>query len=130
NHTVTKKYTSILEKESFSLLFFTHQRPPYIAPLVYAAQQLKLKTAAFIFSWDNLASKGRMASNFDYYLVWSDLMKQDLLQFYIALKDTQIKVVGTPQFVPYVMSQYKMSKENYIAEFGLTSLLNSICFGC
>lgn len=130
NHTVTKKYTSILEKESFSLLFFTHQRPPYIAPLVYAAQQLKLKTAAFIFSWDNLASKGRMASNFDYYLVWSDLMKQDLLQFYLALKDTQIKVVGTPQFVPYVMSQYKMSKEDFIAEFGLNSQLKSICFSC
>jgi hypothetical protein len=130
NHSVTKEYISILENESFNLLFFTHQRPPYIAPLVYAAQQLKLKTAAFIFSWDNLASKGRMASNFDYYLVWSDLMKQDLLQFYIALKDNQIEVVGTPQFVPYVMPQYKMSKEDFITEFGLDSRLKTICFSC
>lgn len=130
NHNITKTYSSILEQESFSLLFFTHQRPPYIAPLVYAAQQLKLNTVAFIFSWDNLASKGRMASNFDYYLVWSDLMKQDLLQFYISIKEAQIKVVGTPQFVPYVMPEYKMSKQAFLSEFNLETHLKTICFSC
>lgn len=130
NHEITKTYESILEQEQFSLLFFTHQRPPYIAPLVYTAQQKKLKTVAFIFSWDNLASKGRMASNFDYYLVWSDLMKQDLLQFYISIKEAQIKVVGTPQFVPYVMPEYKMSKQEFLSEFKLDIHLKTICFSC
>tara|TARA_R110000868_G_C10963746_1_gene768816 strand:+ start:1278 stop:2663 length:1386 start_codon:yes stop_codon:yes gene_type:complete len=130
NHKITNEYTSILENEQCSLLFFTHQRPPYIAPLVYAAQQRKLKTAAFIFSWDNLASKGRMASNFDYYLVWSDLMKQDLLQFYRSIKKDQIKVVGTPQFVPYIMPEYKMSKQDFISEFELDPNLKTICFSC
>ncbi len=130
NHRITKAYGSILEKEQFSLLFFTHQRPPYIAPLVYAAQQKKLKTVAFIFSWDNLASKGRMASNFDYYLVWSDLMKRDLLQFYTSINEAQIKVVGTPQFVPYVMDDYKLSKEDFISEFDLDFNLKTICFSC
>ncbi|MFH6769637.1 hypothetical protein V8G56_12870 [Gaetbulibacter aquiaggeris] len=130
NHKITIEYASILKEEEFNLLFFTHQRPPYIAPLVYAAQKNKLKTAAFIFSWDNLASKGRMASNFDYYLVWSDLMKQDLLQFYTAINEDQIKVVGTPQFVPYVMDDYKLSKEDFISEFNLDSNLMTICFSC
>ncbi|WNH11640.1 hypothetical protein [Thalassobellus suaedae] len=130
NHKITKEYKSILEKEQFTLLFFTHQRPPYIAPLVYAAQQLKLRTAAFIFSWDNLASKGRMASNFDYYLVWSDLMKQDLLQFYTSIEQEQIKVVGTPQFVPYAMPNYKIPKVEFIEEFNLNTNLKTICFSC
>ncbi|MFI0430093.1 hypothetical protein [Mariniflexile sp. HMF6888] len=130
NHRITKGYASILEKESFNLLFFTHQRPPYIAPLAYAAQQKKIKTAAFIFSWDNLASKGRMASNFDYYLVWSAVMKQDLLQFYTSIKQEQIKVVGTPQFVPYVMDDYKVSKEAFISEFNLDANLKTVCFSC
>ena len=130
NHKITKHYLSILEQELFSLLFFTHQRPPYIAPLVYAAQKKKLKTVAFIFSWDNLASKGRMASNFDYYLVWSELMKQDLLQFYLSIMDSQIKVVGTPQFVPYVMDYYKLSKEDFISEFNLDASLKTVCFSC
>lgn len=130
NHKITKAYSSILEQEQFSLLFFTHQRPPYIAPLVYVAQQKKLKTVAFIFSWDNLASKGRMASNFDYYLVWSELMKQDLMQFYTSIKESQIKVVGTPQFVPYVMDAYKLSKEDFLKEFKLDANLKTICFSC
>jgi hypothetical protein len=130
NHKITKRYQTILNKEQFNMLFFTHQRPPYIAPLVYAAQQQKLKIAAFIFSWDNLASKGRMASSFDYYLVWSDLMKFDLLQFYKSIKENQIKVVGTPQFVPYVMDDYKVSKEDFILEFNLDPNLKTICFSC
>ena len=130
NHKITNTYRSILEKEHFSLLFFTHQRPPYIAPLVYAAQQQHLKTAAFIFSWDNLASKGRMASHFDYYLVWSALMKQDLIQFYTSLKENQISIVGTPQFVPYAMSEYQMPKEEFISEFHLDANLKTICFSC
>ncbi|MFD0835503.1 hypothetical protein ACFQ0I_07015 [Mariniflexile aquimaris] len=130
NHKITIEYASFLAGEAFSLLFFTHQRPPYIAPLVYAAQQQKLKTAAFIFSWDNLASKGRMASNFDYYLVWSDLMRQDLLQFYTSIDVNQIKVVGTPQFVPYTMQDYKSSKEEFLSEFKLESNLKTICFSC
>ena len=78
-HPITKKYKQLLQDLQLDSLFFTHQRPPYIAPLVYAAEQLQLKTTAFIFSWDNLASKGRMAANFDGYLVWSELMKQELL---------------------------------------------------
>lgn len=130
NHNITKEYCSIIERERFSMLFFTHQRPPYIAPLVYAAQKLKLKTSAFIFSWDNLASKGRMASNFDYYLVWSDLMKRDLLKFYESITEEQIKIVGTPQFVPYVMEMYKISKSEFIKEFNLDSGLKTICFSC
>ncbi|MDO6758759.1 CDP-glycerol glycerophosphotransferase family protein [Tamlana sp. 2_MG-2023] len=130
NHVITKDYISLLEKEQFNLLFFTHQRPPYIAPLVYATQKIRIKTAAFIFSWDNLASKGRMAANFDYYLVWSNLMKQDLLQFYSAIKAEQIKEVGTPQFVPYVMSNYKVSKSEFIKYFNLDTNLKTICFSC
>ncbi|AEG99964.1 hypothetical protein [Lacinutrix sp. 5H-3-7-4] len=130
NHTITAQYKTILEEEAIDLLFFTHQRPPYIAPLVYAAQQLKIKTAAFIFSWDNLASKGRMASNFDYYLVWSTLMKKDLLQFYSTIQDQHVKVVGTPQFEPYVLPRYKTSKADFIKAFHLDASLQTICFSC
>ncbi|TNJ45866.1 hypothetical protein KFZ70_10255 [Tamlana fucoidanivorans] len=130
NHQITEAYRAILNDEEFSMLFFTHQRPPYIAPLVYAAQKQKLKTVAFIFSWDNLASKGRMASNFDYYLVWSDLMKQDLLQFYRAITEKQIAVVGTPQFVPYVMEDYQVLKSEFLKTFDLDEHLKTICFSC
>lgn len=130
NDSKTIGYRVILEKENFDLLFFTHQRPPYIAPLVYQAEKLKIKTASFIFSWDNLASKGRMAANFNYYLVWSDLMKSELQEFYSSIKEKDIEVVGTPQFEPYVLDRYKVSEEEFIAKFQLNPDLKTICFSC
>lgn len=127
---IVKNYKAILAKEKFDILFFTHQRPPFIAPLVYQAEQLKIKTASFIFSWDNLASKGRMAANFDYYLVWSDLMKEELVQFYKKVQPKDVSVVGTPQFEPYVLDRYKRTKEEFEARFNLEASKKTICFSC
>lgn len=127
---VSKKYKILLKNEKFDLLFFTHQRPPYIAPLIYEAEKINLKTACFIFSWDNLASKGRMAGNFSNYLVWSDLMKKEMLQFYTNVQSEQIEVVGTPQFEPYVLERYKTSKESFYLKFKLDSAKKTICFSC
>ena len=130
NNLIVVNYRTILQNEKFDLLFFTHQRPPFIAPLVYQAEQLKVKTASFIFSWDNLASKGRMAANFDYYLVWSELMKTELQQFYTSVKKEHIEVVGTPQFEPYVLERYKVSRDEFVERFNLDTSLKTICFSC
>lgn len=130
NDSRTVGYKDILKEENFDLLFFTHQRPPFIAPLVYQAEKLNVKTVSFIFSWDNLASKGRMAANFNYYLVWSDLMKSELQQFYSSVKSENIEVVGTPQFEPYVLDHYKVSNQEFISKFQLNSNFKTICFSC
>lgn len=130
NNSIVKGYKTIFDKEKFDILFFTHQRPPFIAPLVYWAEQLKIKTASFIFSWDNLASKGRMAANFDYYLVWSDLMKEELLHFYKKVSSQNVVVVGTPQFEPYVLEKYQTAKNDFYARFNLDPSKKTICFSC
>lgn len=130
NDIITNKYEELLLQNKINLLFFTHQRPPFIAPLVYAAEKLKIKTSAFIFSWDNLASKGRMAGNFDFYFVWSDLMKQELLTFYQSVNETQIKMVGTPQFEPYVMDRYGYDKTYFENKFKIDTNKPVILFTC
>lgn len=130
NNSKVKEYKIILQNENFDLLFYTHQRPPFIAPLVYHCEKLKIKTACFIFSWDNLASKGRMAANFDNYLVWSDLMKTELQQFYININKKNIEVVGTPQFEPYVLDRYKVSIQEFISNFNCNLNFKTICFSC
>lgn len=129
-HSITKDYEKLLIENQIDLLFFTHQRPPYIAPLIYVAEKLQLKTAAFIFSWDNLASKGRMAGNFDYYLVWSPLMKSELLHFYQGIKEESIHIVGTPQFEPYVLERYQSTKEEFTQKFNIDSSKQTVFFSC
>ncbi|MBZ9787833.1 hypothetical protein LB456_10240 [Psychroflexus sp. CAK57W] len=129
-HSTTQKYDRLLKMHSPDVLFFTHQRPPYIAPLIYAANKQGIATACFIFSWDNLASKGRMAGDFDKCLVWSKLMEKELLQFYPKIKPQQIQVVGTPQFEPYVMEAYKTSKEIFYKKFDLDREYKTLCYSC
>ena len=127
---ITKEYKTLIEKASLSCIFFTHQRPSYIAPMIYAANKANIKTACFIFSWDNLASKGRMAGNFDRYLVWSDLMKTELCQFYKSIKSDQIAVVGTPQFEPYVLDRFGYTRSKLCEQFNLNPDLPIIFFTC
>lgn len=127
---ITQSYLQLLKKDQTTHLFFTHQRPPFLAPFLYAAQQLKIPTCTFIFSWDNLASKGRMLGGFDHFLVWSHLMKEELLYFYPTVSTDKVKVVGTPQFEPYVMPKYQTTASAFYAKFELDSSLKIICYSC
>ncbi len=127
---ITQSYLNLLKEDQPTHLFFTHQRPPYLAPFLYAAQQLKIPVSTFIFSWDNLASKGRMLGAFDYFLVWSHLMKTELLYFYPKVNEDKVKIVGTPQFEPYVMPKYKTTAENFYTKFNLDTSLKTICYSC
>lgn len=130
SHQVTKECLGILKNNEPGLLFFTHQRPPYVVPLVAAAQNLGIKTSSFIFSWDNLASKGRMAARFDSYLVWSDLMKKELLHFYPVTRAEDVEIVGTPQFEPYIMPEYESNKNDFFKRFKIDPLIKTICYSC
>lgn len=130
NNTVTKNYYTLLNEDNPNLLFFTHQRPPYLAPFLDCAKQLKIHSCSFIFSWDNLASKGRMMGSFDSYLVWSDLMKDEMKIFYPNVKEQNIKVIGTPQFEPYILDKYKVDKDTFYREFKLDSSKKTICYSC
>lgn len=120
----------ILTENAVDLLFLTHQRPPFIAPLIVVSKSLKIKTVSFIFSWDNLASKGRMAGTFDYYLVWSELMKTELHYFYESIKSNRVKVVGTPQFEPYVLTRYEETKKSFTDRFNININIPTILFTC
>jgi len=127
---IAQSYLKLLKEDQPTHLFFTHQRPPFLAPFLYAAQQLKIPTSTFIFSWDNLASKGRMLGIFDYFLVWSHLMQSELVYFYPMVKKEKARVVGTPQFEPYVMSKYQTTASAFYAKFRLDANLKTICYSC
>jgi hypothetical protein len=130
NHMVTQKCIEVLKQTAPDVLFFTHQRPPYVLPLLVAARKSKIQSGVFIFSWDNLASKGRMAATFDFFYVWSKLMKKELLYFYPNSSKESVEIVGTPQFEPYVMPEYKLDKKSFFESFGLEHNKKTICYSC
>ena len=130
NNKVTKSYLEMLKVDEPDYIFFTHQRPTYLAPFLYGALKLKIPVSTFIFSWDNLSSKGRMLGTFDSFLVWSDLMKNELLYFYPSTSPEKVIVVGTPQFEPYAMDNYPTDKINFFEKFKLNRSKKIICFSC
>ncbi|WP_372744868.1 hypothetical protein [Lutibacter sp.] len=127
---IVKKYKRYLSEDSPDFIFFTHQRPYNLAPLLGAAKGCKIKTGTFIFSWDNLPSKGRMLGSFNHYFVWSDLMKDELLYYYSTISKSQVHVIGTPQFEPYVIVEYFKDKASFFQRFNLDETKKTIYYSC
>jgi UDP-N-acetylglucosamine:LPS N-acetylglucosamine transferase len=116
-----------LKKDKPALVFCTNQRISLaIAPLL-AAQDLKIPTVTFIFSWDNLP-KGTMVVETDYYFVWSFYMKKELLYYYPYIKENQIIVTGTPQFENYFQVNNIIAKEIFFKQYGLDIGKKYICY--
>ncbi|GIU73208.1 MAG: hypothetical protein KatS3mg004_0295 [Bryobacteraceae bacterium] len=62
-HRLFGHYLETWERLRPDVVFCTHQRPSSVLPaMVLAARRLGIPTATFIFSWDNLTSKGRIAA--------------------------------------------------------------------
>ena len=76
----------------------SHVHSTIITPWLQVARQAGSRTAAFLFSWDNLTSQGRMAPLYDDYLVWSEAIRHDLLRIYPEIRPEQVHITGTPQF--------------------------------
>lgn len=110
------------------IVFATHQRPKEVIPPVLAARQLGIPTATFIFSWDNLSSKGRIAAPFDYFLVWSEHMKRELLTHYPDVTADRVAVVGSPQFDAYGEEERIVSRAEFMKSLGLDPTRKLICY--
>jgi hypothetical protein len=116
-----------LKEEKPSIVFCTNQRPVLaLAPLL-AAQELGIPTATFIYSWDNLP-KATMVVETDYYFVWSEHMKKELLSYYPCIQENQIFVTGTPQFEPHFNLDKIVSKEHFFQTHKLDSNKKYICY--
>jgi len=121
-------YRRLFAEVKPSLLFCSHQRPLTVLPPVLAAKEMGVPTATFIFSWDNLTSKDRIAAPFDHYLVWSDHMRQELLRYYPDINSEQIHVVGTPQFDSYADPKLARPREEFFRRIGGDPARPLICY--
>lgn len=120
-------FEEFLRRERPDLVFCTHQRASRAVPALLAARRLRIPTATFIYSWDNLP-KGRMAVHADHALVWSETMKAELLGYYPELDAAQVHVVGTPQFEPHLEPSLVQSREGFLGGLGLDPDRPVVCF--
>jgi len=116
-----------LEKHKPDLVFCTTQRATQSISALLAAKDLGIPTVAFVYSWDNVP-KAMQVVETDYYFVWSDLMKQQVLQYYPFVKEHQVFVTGTPQFEPHYNESFKQTREAFFKENNLDLAKRYICY--
>jgi hypothetical protein len=83
------------------------------------AHKMGIRTAGFIFSWDNLTSRSRIFTPYDDFLVWHNNMRDDLLCIYPRTDPARVHVTGTPQMDYHFKPQYHLSREELCARIGL-----------
>jgi hypothetical protein len=83
------------------------------------AHGMGIRTAGFIFSWDNLTSRSRILVPYDDYLVWHKPMRDQLLGLYPKLRPEQVHVTGTPQFDFHTKSEYVLPREELCRRIGV-----------
>jgi hypothetical protein len=114
-----ESYIKLFEELRPSLVFnASHVHSSVATQAVQAAQWLKIPTAAFVFSWDNLTSQGRIMAPYDYYLVWNEGLRDQLLQIYENIRPEQVFVTGTPQFDFHFRSENQWSREEFCRRVG------------
>ncbi len=119
--------TNQLKDLDIDVLFCTHQRALKAAIIFAAAKDLGIKTYTVIYSWDNVP-KARLALKADYYLVWSNYMQAELIEFYPEIKPEQVVITGTPQFEVYSDPKVIISKETFYNSYSLDPQRKIICF--
>ncbi len=130
NERKTKLYFDSLEtlqREKPAMVFCTNQRIMLAVAPILAAQDLGIPTSTFIFSWDNLP-KGTKIVETDFYFVWSEHMRNELLYYYPHVDEKQIFVTGTPQFETHFSDDIIVSRKSFCNEYHLDSAKKYICF--
>jgi hypothetical protein len=126
----TEKYRyckAQLEEHKPDLVFCTTQRATQSISGLLAAQDLGIPTVSFVYSWDN-SPKAMQVVETDYYCVWSDLMKEEVLKYYPFVKDSQVIVTGTPQFESHFDESLFQSREDFFAQYNLDTNKKYICY--
>lgn len=131
---LSEKYSSyyndcleVLMREKPALILCSNQRAVNaIAPLL-AAKDLFIKTACFIFSWDNLP-KATMIVETNFYFVWSEYMKKELQEYYPYINPSQIKITGSPQFEHHFDEELEVGREDFFLQNGLDPGKKYVCF--
>ncbi|MCC9061711.1 UDP-glycosyltransferase [Flavobacterium piscisymbiosum] len=126
--TIKYKYCKVqLQEHKPDLVFCTTQRATQSISALLAAKDLKIPVVAFVYSWDNVP-KAMQVVEADYYFVWSDLMKDEVLKYYPFVKESQVFVTGTPQFEPHYDDTLLKSREVFFNENNLDTSKRYICF--
>lgn len=83
------------------------------------AHRMGIRTAGFVFSWDNLTSRSRIFVPYDDVIVWTEGIRQQYLGLYPETPQDRVIATGTPQLDFHFKDEHKMSREDLCRKIGI-----------
>ena len=115
------KNNRLIEKISPDLIISTNAYELDEIVISIIAQQKKIETYGSIMSWDNLSYKGFIIPSFNKYLVWSDLMKNELVLSDDKIQKDNIFSLSSIQFDFHFRKEMVWSKRRFYKYLGLNN---------
>jgi hypothetical protein len=111
-------FEALLTQTRPDVIFCTHRRVPAAGLMAAVARKMGIPMVSAIYSWDNLP-KSRIALRADYYMVWSDYMKEEMATYYPEVAAHRVVVTGTPQFECYSASHLVEERTAFLQRYQL-----------
>lgn len=125
--TYYKSCVNVLEVHKPDLVYCTSQRSALAIAPVLAAKDMNIPTVGFVYSWDNMP-KATLDVVTDFYHVWSNHMKEEILKYQPFISEHQVTVTGTPQFEPHFNSKEIIPKASFYNTYKLNPEKAYICY--
>lgn len=88
------------------------------ARVLFAAQKARIPTTLHLLSWDNITSKGIFPVIADFYILWGEVMRQELKEYY-QIEANKIQVCGVPHFDNHFRLKGTTGYKALLSDFGL-----------
>ncbi|MBI2050310.1 MAG: CDP-glycerol glycerophosphotransferase family protein [Parcubacteria group bacterium] len=118
-------YKQLFEKYQPSVVFATNIIEE--EAIIKAARRQQIPVFAMPKTWDN-PSKRYFRAKADKVFVWSPYMKEQMMRLQ-DYRDTEVEVMGIPQFDYYTDRSRHESREDFCLRVGLNPKKKIICFG-
>lgn len=133
-------YENLLDGTRPDLVWQTHPLALEELPLGVAAKKRGIPLIGMIHSWDNITAKsgirvvtsnrpGRMIPvRYNHMIVWNNIQKEELIRYY-GYQETEISVVGVPQFDLYLTHRFS-ERAHFFNRIGADPSKKLILFAC
>ena len=74
---------------------------------------------SYVISWDNMSTKTLLDEFVETFLIWSEEMDEDFTTSVPFVREKPRVIVGSPQFEPILQGTGLVSKETFLADYGL-----------
>lgn len=118
-HLRSTEADSILEELQPRLVVSTYPVSIIEAKMVASAKAKNIPTLQQLLSWDNITCKGQFPAVADQFIVWGDIMFEELQEYY-GIESEKITRCGVPHFDEHIAARKAAFQSQALTDLGIS----------